>query len=156
MTPLGERRSLSLVLVGCLLFSPGWSASLALAGSPATGTLVVFAADSATSKPIRGVGITVRPPGWYWSETHQEPDWFATTDGTGWARLRKIPVGNYEASFCENTYERRMTGVEIVRNRVDSLRVRMLYLGPPRDGRRCEIRFEIPKSLLKKLQKRGR
>jgi hypothetical protein len=44
----------------------------------------------------------------------------------------------------------------IARNGLDTLKVRMLYLGPPSDGRRCEVRFEIPKSLLKKLEKRER
>ncbi len=143
-----------LALVGCVLLSLGSPPTLAWAAKRSTGSLVVFVADSATSKPLRGVGIEVRRPGWYWSETHQEPDWFAETDSTGWARLRKIPVGNYEASLCENTYERRIFGVDIARNRLDTLKVRMLYLGPPSDGRRCEVRFMLSKSFLKELERR--
>ena len=128
----------AMVILGVLTQSSAWAA-----GSN-TGTLLVFAADSVTGKPVPGVDVTVRSPGWYVSDTHREPEWFAFTDSTGWARLPKIPVGNYDANFCHNTYDRKTIDVDIVRGRVDTLTVKMFYVGPPSDGRRCEIRFQFP------------
>jgi hypothetical protein len=45
--------------------------------------------------------------------------------------------------LCENTYEPQTLDVEIVHSKLDTLRAKMRYLGPPGDGRRCETRFEF-------------
>jgi hypothetical protein len=137
----------------------GWLATVGLsvamttplswAGRTRTGTLFVFAADSSTGKPVRGVAVTVRRPGWYVSDTHEEPEWFADTDSTGWARLRKIPAGTYNANLCENTYEGRTVGVTIRSHKIDTLGVKMAYLGPPSDGRRCETHIVLSKSRMR-------
>jgi len=129
----------AMVILGALTQSSAWAG-----GSKTTGTLLVFAADSVTGKPVPGVDVTVRRPGWYVNDTHREPEWFAFTDSTGWARLGEIPVGTYEASLCQNTYDRRKFGVAIRQHAVDTLSVKLFYLGPPSDGRRCETRYQIP------------
>jgi len=108
-----------------------------------SGALVVVAADSTTGRPISFLDVTVRRPGWYLSETHSEPEWLGTTDSTGCARLGGIPAGIYDATLCQNSFDRRTVGVEIVAGVTDTLSARMVYLGPPRDGRRCEVRFEF-------------
>jgi len=120
------------------------------------GTLLVFVADSSTGKPVGHVDVSLRRPGWYVSDTHQEPEWFSFTDSTGWARLRKVPAGIYEASLCENSHERKTLNVEVPHQRRDTLRFRLLYQGPPGDGRRCETRFFFPKRMFKKGKARVR
>ena len=103
----------------------------------------MFVSDSRTKKPVPGVGVTVRPPGWSWSETHQEPEWFATTDSTGRARLEGIAPRMYYADFCQNNYDGRKFIVDIRSGKAFKIRTELTYVGPPSDGRRCEVRFKF-------------
>ena len=55
-------RQCVLVIVACVALSAGSAVAVSNAGPLKSGDLVVFVADSATSKPLRGVNVTVRGP----------------------------------------------------------------------------------------------
>ena len=109
-------------------------------------TLTVFAADSTSGMPVSGALVTVREPGWYWSETHQTPEWKEETDTNGRARLQKIPSGIYNVQVCENSHELETLTVALGSHSSETFRTRLVYIGPPADGRRCEVFFKVSKS----------
>jgi hypothetical protein len=106
-----------------------------------TGAVIVVAVDSATGNPLLNALVVVRPPGWYWSEKHQEPEWWDYTDSHGAAKLNEIPAGVYIVSACEASHETEDVEWNSLPGTRDSLVVRLRYVGLPRDGRRCDIRL---------------
>ena len=153
---MGARRFV-LVVVACAALNVVRAPAPSNAARVKTGDLVVFVADSATSKPLRGVNVTVRAPGWYWSESHQEPEWWAQTDSLGWARLQKIGVGLYEVNLCSESYKIATDAVKIEYGAVDTLMISLVFVprvAGLRDGcRQCETRFVIDTSLVKEMDR---
>lgn len=108
------------------------------------GSMFVFAADSASGKPIEHAQVWVKWPDWWALANHASgPSWHAFTDSTGWARLGSIAIGRYDMSVCHNSYERKSLEAHITPGRIDTLQVQLHYIGPPHDGRRCELFFDF-------------
>lgn len=116
----------------------------------------VRAYDSVSGQPVGDVQVHVRRPGWYWSETHREPRWFAFTDSTGSAHLESIPTGEYDVRLCHEKYERREIRISLARGVTDTLRVKLLQVGYPHDGRRCETVFILDENRRRAILERWR
>jgi hypothetical protein len=101
----------------------------------------VVAVDSATGNPLLNVLVIVRRPGSYRSDTHEEPEWWDHTDSHGAARLNEIPPGVYLVSVCEGSHEPKEVEWNGKPGALDSLLVQLRYVGPPWDGRRCDVRL---------------
>lgn len=107
------------------------------------GTVVVIATEDSSGKAIRWVDVRIRRPHSYRDELHWEPEWQAYTDSTGHATLKRIPSGMYELQLCSGVHEPKDLTVRIAPGLPDTMRFHLTYVGPPRDGRRCEVIFDF-------------
>jgi hypothetical protein len=105
------------------------------------GSVVVIASDSSSGKMIKGVEVRIHEPGYFLSDSHWEPEWVAFTDSNGCATMEGIPSGPYEVHLCNQVFERKALEITIAPGPPDTVRVPLTYVGPPRDGRRCEVYF---------------
>lgn len=111
--------------------------------SKRSGGLLILAVDDSTGRAIASVDVRVARHGWYISENHWEPQWQTYTDRAGNAWLMGIPTGDYDLHMCNNVYERTSLPIRVEAGSVDTVRATLKYLGPPSDGRRCEVRFFV-------------
>lgn len=113
---------------------------------------MVIAIDDSARTPVSDVGVRVHRPGRFVSESHWEPQWQGFTDSGGSVQLKGIPAGRYTLSLCSGAYKPTEQEILIRPGGVDTTHASLHYLGPPRDGRRCEVRFIIlPDSTLGNL-----
>ena len=114
------------------------------AGDPGTGSVAVIATDDSTGSAIANVDVAVSRPGRYVRETHGELVWKASTDSVGYALLKGIPFDEYDLHFCSKLHEHALArGIQATEGRVDTVRVRLRYLGRPSDGPRCGVRYWV-------------
>ena len=108
------------------------------ADRPKTGAILVFATDSLSHSPLLWVRVQATP--WYYT-TRNAPVHVAYPDSTGAARLELLPVNSYDVELCDETHALEVVEATVAADSTDTLRVALKYIGLPRDGRRCEIRF---------------
>lgn len=121
----------------------GWPSAPRSAAKPTSAALLVRALDDSTGIGIRNVDVSLRRSGYYVSDTHWEPMWQAFTDIFGQVWLTGIPKGAYTLSLCSNTYEPERLEIRKDSGSIDTVSVGLRFVGPPSDGRRCELRIQV-------------
>jgi len=71
-----------------------------------------------------------------------ERAWFGVTDSVGRARLVGFPEGERYVHVCSELYGHAWARVITAPGRIDTLRLRLRYLGEGREHR-CETRFDF-------------
>ena len=126
--------------------------------------------DSASGKPLVNALAQMPKPRYYAEQRRAQsgkrvnllgegPDdvyWYALTDSAGYGRLSGFRPGDHTMQvdvFCYRNVER---VIHAVAGRVDTMRVEMVYVGRPPDGRSEEVRFVLDTLALKKARRRHR
>src|SRR5262249_3816650 len=112
-------------------------------GGRGVGTVVVIATEESSGRAIQWVDVRVHRPDSYLNDFHWEPDWRTCTDSTGLATLKRIPSGTYELQLCSGVHEPKHLIVRVAAGLPDTMRFQLTYVGPPDDGRRCEVIFNF-------------
>jgi len=102
---------------------------------------LVCASDSVSGRPIVGALVSARLS----RRGDGRTDLYFHTDSSGCARLGGLPIGGYPLDVCSNVYGLCTLERFARPGLVDTVRVVMRYLGPPADGRRCEVMVEVPR-----------
>lgn len=100
---------------------------------------LVCASDSVTGRPIVGALVSARLS----RRRDGMADLYFHTDSSGCVRIRRLPMGGYPLDVCSNVYGLCTIERFAWPGAVDTVRVAMRYLGPPADGRRCEVISEL-------------